>query len=110
MPVHRSLTKKHLRPRRKAHRSKTARGGKKYTTKRTSKVFHRKGHYVRPGYKPFGSRKGSRSRTHKGKINYKRGGMYLASKPPSPAAMYKNKAMYGGMQHMYSPAAAAAMS
>lgn len=72
-------TKKNLRrgPKegKKGSRSKTAHGRKNYTTKRTSKVFHRKGHYVRPGYKPFGSRKGSHSRTHKGKINYIRGGM-----------------------------------
>ena len=87
-------TKKNLRrgPKegKKGSRSKTAHGRKNYTTKRTSKVFHRKGHYVRPGYKPFGSRKGSRSRTHKGKINYIRGGMYM-----TPAAA----AVYGGYPH-----------
>ena len=86
-------TKKNLRrgPKegKKGSRSKTAHGRKNYTTKRTSKVFHRKGHYVRPGYKPFGSRKGSHSRTHKGKINYIRGGAATSFKPSpyAPTAM-----------------------
>ena len=51
-------------------RSKTRPGRKDFTTKRGSKVYHRKGHYVRPGYKPYGSHKGTKSRTRKGRKNY----------------------------------------
>jgi len=37
----------------KNSRSKTRPGRKNYTTKRGSKVYHRKGHYVRKNKLPF---------------------------------------------------------
>ncbi len=37
----------------KGGRSKTHKGEKDFTTKKSSKVFHEKGHYVRKGRKPY---------------------------------------------------------
>ena len=51
-------------------KSKSLLGRKDFTTKRGNKVYHKKGHYVRPGYKPYGSHKGTKSRTRKGRKNY----------------------------------------
>jgi len=51
-------------------KSKTRPGLKNYTTKKGSKVYHRKGHYVRKTHRPYGSFKGTRSKTHKGLKNY----------------------------------------
>jgi hypothetical protein len=50
--------------------SKTHKDRKDFTTKKGSKVYHRMGHYVRPGYKPYGSHKGTMSKTKKGRKNY----------------------------------------
>jgi hypothetical protein len=50
--------------------SKTRKGRKDFTTKKGSKVFHRKKHYVRKSYKPYSYHKGSKSKTHKGKRDY----------------------------------------
>lgn len=65
-----SHTRTHRRRSVKGSRSRTHPGRKNYTTKRGDKVYHRKGHDVRPGYKPYGPHKGTRSRTHKGRKNY----------------------------------------
>ena len=54
----------------KGSRSRSHKGRKNYTTKRGSKVYHRRKHYVRPGYKPYGSHKGTKSRTKRGRKNY----------------------------------------
>ena len=54
----------------KGTKSKTHPGRKNYTTKKGSKVYHRKGHYVRKTHKPYGHFKGTRSKTHKGRKNY----------------------------------------
>ena len=57
-------------------KSKTHRGRLNYTTKKGSKVFHRKHHYVRKSRKPYmmgGGKyygKGSRSKTHPGRKDY----------------------------------------
>ena len=37
--------------------SKTRKGRKNFTTKKGSKVFHRKGKYVRKSYKPYSRRR-----------------------------------------------------
>jgi len=42
---------------RKGSRSKTHPGRLDFTTKKTSKVFHRKGHYVRGSRRPYHTRK-----------------------------------------------------
>ena len=42
--------KKHYK---KGSKSKTHKGEKDFTTKKSSKVFHRKGHYVRKDRRPF---------------------------------------------------------
>ncbi len=80
---------------RKGSRSKTHKGRKDFTTKRGDKVFHRRGKYVRKSRKPYhkkrggstspspyvdmstdnltaigGYRKGSRSKTHKGRKDF----------------------------------------
>ena len=69
----------------KGSRSKTHKGRKDFTTKRGDKVFHRRGKYVRKSRKPYhkkrggssfhypaygGYRKGSRSKTHKGRKDF----------------------------------------
>ena len=41
-----------------------------FTTKKGSKVFHRKGHYVRKTYKPYSFHKGTRSKTRKGRLDF----------------------------------------
>jgi len=46
-------------------KSKFHRGRKNYTTKRGSKVYHRRRHHS-----PYGSHKGTRSRTRKRRKNY----------------------------------------
>ena len=74
---------------RKGSRSKTHKGRKDFTTKKGDKVFHRRGKYVRKSRKPYhkkrggnlppirphiipmgGYRKGSRSKTHKGRKDF----------------------------------------
>ena len=60
---------------RKGSRSKTHKGRLNFTTKKGSKVYHRKGHYIRKSRKPYTMggkkyRKGSRSKTHKGRLNF----------------------------------------
>ena len=47
----------HTRRSTKGTRSKTHKGRKNYTTKKGSKVFHRKGKYVRKSRKPYSSKK-----------------------------------------------------
>ncbi len=42
--------------------SKTHLGRKNYTTKKGDMVYHKKGHYVRKTHRPYGYRKGSRSK------------------------------------------------
>ena len=50
--------------------SKTHPGRKNYTTKKGSKVYHQKGHYVRKTHRPFGYRKGSASRNYKNRLDF----------------------------------------
>ena len=50
--------------------SKTHPGRKDFTTKRGSRVYHRRHHYVRPGHKPYGPHKGTKSKTRKGRKDY----------------------------------------
>ena len=47
----------HTRRSTKGTRSKTHKGRKNYTTKKGSKVFHRKGKYVRKSRKPYSMKK-----------------------------------------------------
>lgn len=51
-------------------KSKTHKGELDFTTKKGSKVYHQKGHYVRKSYKPYSSHKGTKSKTHKGRKNF----------------------------------------
>ena len=50
--------------------SLTRPGRKNYTTKKGDKVFHQKGHYVKKSYKPFSYKKGSKSKTNKGFLDF----------------------------------------
>jgi len=54
----------------KGTKSKTRPGRLNFTTKKGSKVYHRKGHYVRKTHKPYGHFKGTRSKTHRGRLDY----------------------------------------
>jgi hypothetical protein len=54
----------------KGTKSKTRPGRLNFTTKKGSKVYHRKGHYVRKSHKPYGSFKGTKSKTRRGRLNY----------------------------------------
>ncbi len=50
--------------------SKTNPGRKDFTTKKGSKVYHRKGHYVKKTHRPYSYHKGTMSRTHKSRKNF----------------------------------------
>jgi len=50
--------------------SLTRPGRQNYTTKKGDKVFHQKGHYVKKSYKPFSYKKGSKSKTNKGFLDF----------------------------------------
>ena len=54
----------------KGSMSRTHPGRMDFTTKKGSRVFHKKGHFVRRTYKPFSFHKGSRSKTRKGRKNF----------------------------------------
>jgi hypothetical protein len=54
----------------KGTKSKTRPGRLNFTTKKGSKVYHKKGHYVRKSHKPYGSFKGTKSKTRRGRLNY----------------------------------------
>jgi len=54
----------------KGSMSITHRGRKNYTTKKGDKVFHQTGHFLKKTFKPFSYRKGSRSKTNKGFLDF----------------------------------------
>ena len=54
----------------KGTRSRTRPGRLNYTTKKGSRVYHKKGHYVRKSHKPYGHFKGTKSKTRKGRLDY----------------------------------------
>jgi hypothetical protein len=66
----------------KGTKSKTHLGELNYTTKKGSKVYHQKGHYVRKTHRPYGNFKGTKSKTRKGRLNYttKKGSMVFHRK------------------------------
>ena len=70
--------------------SKTRKGRKNFTTKKTSKYHQKNGHWLTNMYKPFNFHKGSRSKTrkgekafmtHKGSKVYNRKGHYVKQTP-----------------------------
>jgi hypothetical protein len=57
----------------KGTKSKTRPGALNYSTKKGSKVYHKKRRYLRKSHKPhgsYGSFKGTKSKTHPGRLNY----------------------------------------
>jgi len=54
----------------KGTNSKTRKGRKNFTTKKTSKYHQLNGHWLTNMYKPFGFHKGSKSKTRKGRKNF----------------------------------------
>ena len=70
--------------------SKTRKGRKNFTTKKTSKYHQSNGHWLMNMYKPFNFHKGSKSKTrkgrkafitHKGSKVYDRNGHYMEGTP-----------------------------
>lgn len=70
--------------------SKTRKGRKNFTTKKTSKYHQLNGHWLTNMYNPFNFHKGSKSKTrkgrkafmtHKGSKVYDRNGHYLDGEP-----------------------------